>query len=110
MNDSESSARFLSALATFSASLSQSGLAIYSVDYNMEAFGSWTIELGKRHQRSLLHWDGKEFVLSISQCEVPDSRAAREWKLVADEQIESRAADEELFRLAENLVLENTQS
>jgi len=106
MNDSESSANFLSALARFAASMNRSGLAIYSVGYNMEAFGSWTIELGNRHRRSLIHWDGKEFVLSVSQCEVPDSRVSKDWKLVADEQLDSRVTDNELFRVTENLVLE----
>jgi hypothetical protein len=69
-----------------------------------------TFELGKRHQRSLLHWDGKESELSMSQCDVSDSRAAKGWKLVADEQLDSGAPDEEIFRVAENLVLENAQS
>ena len=107
MNDSESSANFLSALATFSASLSRSGLAVYSVGYNMEAFGSWTIELGKRHRRMLVHWDGKESILSVSRCEVSDSRASKDWKLAADEQIEDRVTNDELFRVSENLILAN---
>lgn len=108
MNDSESSANLLSALAKFAVCLSQSGLAIYSVGYDMEAFGSWTIELGNRHRRSLIHWGGKEFHLSVSQCEVSDSRAAKDWKLVADEQLDSRATDDELFAVVENLVLATT--
>jgi hypothetical protein len=107
MNDSESSVSFLSALGAFSTSLSQSDLAIYTVGYNMEAFGSWTIELGKRHRRLLVHWDGKDFVLSVSRCEVANSRAAKDWKLAADEHLDNRASDDELFRVAENLILEN---
>jgi hypothetical protein len=107
MNDSESSANFLSALSKFSASLSHSGFAIYSVGYNMEAFGSWTIELGKRHRRLLVHWDGKDFILSVSRCEVADSRATKDWKLSADEQIDDRPTNGELFRLTENLILKN---
>jgi hypothetical protein len=107
MSDSEWSGNFLSALSKFSASLSHSSLAIYSVGYNMETFGSWTIELGKRHRRMLVHWDGRDFILSISRCEVADSRAAKDWQLSVDEQVGERLIDDELFRLAENLILEN---
>ena len=49
MNDAESSASFMSALAAFSKSLSESEIAIYGVAYDFLHFGSWTIELGKRH-------------------------------------------------------------
>ena len=107
MIDSESSGKFLSALSKFSTSLSHSSLAIYSVGYNMEAFGSWTIELGKRHRRLLVHWDGRDFILSISRCEVADSRATKDWQLSADEQVDERLTNDELFKLAENLILEN---
>jgi hypothetical protein len=107
MNDSESSANFLSALSKFSASLSHSDLAIYSVGYNMEAFGSWTLELGNRHRRLLVHWDGREFILSVSRCEVADSRATKDWKLSAEEKIDDRLTNGELFKLAGNLILKN---
>lgn len=107
MNDTECTADFLSALAAFSVSLGQSRLAIYSVEYKMEAFGSWTIELGKRHRRLLVNWDGKESFLSVSQSEVSDSRASKDWKRAADEHIEYQKTANELFRVAENLILEN---
>ena len=106
MNDSRSSVNFLSALAAFSASLSQSDLAIFRVHYNIEVFGSWTIEMGRRHRRALVEWDGREFVMSISLCDVSDSRAAKGWKVVSDEQLDSGVPYEELFQIAENLVLE----
>ena len=107
MSDSEWSSMFLSALAAFAKSLGQSNLAIYSVDYNLEIFGSWTIELGRRHKRSLLQWDGKEFVLSLSRCNVSNSGAVKPWKHVIDEQLDSGLPKDELFQIAENLVLEN---
>lgn len=54
MRDPELSAFFPSALVEFSTSLSQSGLAIYSDGYNMEAFGSWTIGLGMRKIKMII--------------------------------------------------------
>ncbi len=110
MNDAESSASFISALAAFSKSMSESRIAIYGVAYDLLHFGSWTIEVGKRRHRSLLQWDGKEFLMSLSYCEVSDSQALREWKLVAEESIADHSTDGELFRAAENLVLENADS
>ena len=110
MNDAESSASFISALAAFSDSLSESGIAIYGLTYDLLHFGSWTIEVGKRHHRSLLQWDGKEFLMSLSQCDVADSQAPRDWKLVTEEPVADHSTHGELFRFAENLVLENTGS
>lgn len=107
MNDAESSARFMSALAAFSKSLSESDIAIYGIAYDLLHFGSWTIELGKRHQRSLLQWNGREFLMSLSKCDVSDSQAPREWKLVTEESVAEHSADAELFHVAENLVLDN---
>ncbi len=110
MNDAESSASFMSALATFSTALSKSGIAIYGVAYDLLHFGSWTIEVGVRHRRALLQWDGKEFVISVSQCEVADSQAPRDWQLVAEEPVTDHSTHDELFRAAENLLLETTLS
>ncbi len=107
MNDAESSASFMSALAAFSKTLSESEIAIYGVAYDLLHFGSWTIELGKRHHRSLLQWDGKELLMSLSNCDVSDSQAPREWKLVTEESVAEHSADDDLFRAAEKLVLAN---
>ena len=109
MNDAESSARFMLALATFSSSLSESGIAIYGVAYDLLHFGSWTIEVGKRHSRFLLQWDGKEAVLSLSQCDVADSQAPRDWSLVAEEPVSDHSSQAELLSVAENLFLEKSR-
>ena len=110
MNDAESSASFMSALAIFSTALSKSGIAIYGVAYDLLRFGNWTIEVGVRHRRALLQWDGKEFEISVSQCEVADSQAPRDWQLVAEELVIDHSTHLELFQAAENLLLETTLS
>jgi hypothetical protein len=106
MTDAESSVSFMSSLAAFSQSLGESGLAIYGVSYDALHFGSWTIEVGKRHQRFLLQWDGKESQISLSRCDVVDSQAPRDWNLVAEESITDHPTDNELFNTAGNLLLE----
>jgi hypothetical protein len=106
MDDIESSSNFLSALSGFSKTIGQSGIAIFSVGYHLEAFGSWTIESGKRHRRTLLHWDGRDYILSLSRCDVSDSRSAKDWKLAADEHMNGPSTLDVLFRTAENLLLE----
>ena len=110
MDDADSSASFMSALAAFSNSLSESGIAVYGVAYDLLHFGSWTVEAGKRHRRSLLQWDGKESKLSLSQCDVADSRAPRDWSFVAEESVSEHSSHEELFRAAESLLLEKAPS
>lgn len=106
MDDAESSTRFMSALAAFSESLSNSGIAIYGVAFDLLHFGSWTVETGTRHRRSLLQWDGKESLLSLSQCDVADSQAPRDWTLAAEESVSDHSTHNEVFRVAENLLLE----
>ena len=110
MNDAESSTSFMLSLAAFSKALSKSEIAIYGVAYDLLHFGSWTIEAGKRHDRSLLQWDGKEFQLSLSQCEVADSQAPRDWKLIAEESVAQHSTHDEVFASAENLLLEKSRS
>jgi hypothetical protein len=109
MNDAESSARFIAALARFSQSLAESGTGIYRIAYDFLAFGSWTIELGTRHHRSLLQWDGKESRMSLSQRDVADSRAQQEWKLVAEERIADRSTYDQLFGAAEKFLSANAR-
>ena len=110
MNDADSSKNFISALAGFSHRQAEAGIAIYGVAYDFLHFGSWTIELGARHQRSLLQWDGREFLMSLSQCDVADSHAPREWKLVAEEPVADRSTHDQIFSAAEKLVSENAHS
>ena len=110
MNDVESSASFISALAGFSQRLAEAGNAIYSVDYDFLHFGSWTIECGTRHHRSLLQWDGGEFLISLSRCDVADSRAQREWKLVTEGPVADHSTHDQLFGAAAKLMLETARS
>ena len=110
MNDAESSASFMCALAVFSKALSQSGIAIYGVDYDLLHFGSWTIEAGERRHRSLLQWDGKELLMSLFQCEVADSRVSRDWQLVSKESVAQHSTNDEIFSAAEDFLLENFRS
>jgi hypothetical protein len=110
MNDAESSASFIAALARFSQSLAESGTAIYEIAYDLLAFGSWTMELGTRHHRSLLRWDGKESRMSLSQWDVADSRSPQERKLVVEERIAGRSTHEQLFGAAEKFLSANARS
>jgi hypothetical protein len=107
MNDAEASATLVACLAAFSASLAKFGLATYGVALQLLHFGSWTVEVGTRHKRLLVQWGGKESLLSVSRCVVADSQAARDWELVTEEEIVQPSTDAEIFRAAENLVLES---
>ena len=59
--------------------LSGLGVAIYEHHWDFLTFGSWTIVAGSRHRRFEFCWDGREFSISVSQCEFSDSRSHQHW-------------------------------
>jgi hypothetical protein len=59
--------------------LSDIGVAIYEHHWDSLTFGSWTIVAGSRHRRFEFSWDGREFSVSVSQCEFSDSRSHQCW-------------------------------
>jgi len=105
MDDSTESALFTDALAGFAKRLAARHVAIYGVAYDMLHFGSWTLEVGRRHRRILLAWDGKESSLGLSVRNLSDSsRVAADWRSVSETQIavQDPAA---VLSVAEELVL-----
>ena len=91
-------------LAAFSHRLAEIGYAIYQLEYHFFEFGSWSMECGRRHHRALLQWDGKESLVSLSQCVVADSRDPRDWNLITEKNVSDRSR---LFGVAEALLMEN---
>jgi hypothetical protein len=103
MDDSAESVVFPDALAGFAKRLAVNRVAIYGVAYDMLHFGSWTLEVGRRHRRLLLAWDGRESSLGLSERSVSDSsnvdadwRPVSEIKLVARDPAAVLAVAEEL--------------
>ncbi len=84
MSDATESTAFPTAMAAFAERLAGSDLAIYGIAYDYLHFGSWTIELGRRHRRLLVQWDGKESLLSCSVTAAPNSQAPRAWTLLEE--------------------------
>ena len=66
MTDSTSGINHLERLLHVATVIAGRGFAIYQHDYLMLAFGSFRLELGTRHQRWGISWDGKEGFLSVS--------------------------------------------
>jgi hypothetical protein len=88
MDDSIESAAFPNALAAFAKRLTSRHVAIYGVAYDLLHFGSWTLEVGRRHRRILLVWNGKESRLGLSVRDVPDSsNVAADWKSISESQL-----------------------
>jgi hypothetical protein len=83
VTDATESAAVLSALHALADRLVAQNLAIYGVAYDFLHFGSWTVEAGRRHKRTLVQWDGKESTLTISTARTPDAQSARNWQEVA---------------------------
>jgi hypothetical protein len=67
-------------------------------------FGSWTLEVGRRHRRILLAWDGKESSLGLSVRTVESWNVASDWKSVSESQLTARDPAA-VLAVAEELVL-----
>ena len=105
MDDSIESAVFPEALAAFARRLAGKRVAIYGVAYDMLHFGSWTLEVGRRHRRILLAWDGKESSLGLSVRSVSDSsNVVADWRSVSESQLSVREPAA-VLAVAEELVL-----
>jgi len=78
-DDTVSSIEHFQQICSLARQLSDIGVAIYEHHWDFLAFGSWTIEAGSRHRRFEFSWDGREFSISVSQCEFSDSRSHQRW-------------------------------
>jgi hypothetical protein len=106
MSDVSESKASVAGLARLAADLAASDIAVYGIAYDFMHFGSWTIEAGRRHHRLLLRWDGRERTLSVSTASVPDARAQKHWKQVAERQVESQGvSNEQHFAIASELAV-----
>ncbi len=77
MPDPQSAIEHFRRLSDLAASLSERGIALYEHEYFMLVFGSFRIELGTRHKRWGLAWDGKDGYLEIfGPYEPPEGRPA----------------------------------
>ena len=101
MSDAVWSQEFVSALAKFSANLSKSDYAIYNIDYSFMNFGSWTLEIGKRHDRIRFEWNGKESILTCSKASVGDSSSETNFNTVSEQKIEESSMPISLFAASE---------
>jgi hypothetical protein len=107
MSDAAQSLVALAGINRLAEGLAKHNLAIYGLAYDYLHFGSWTIEVGRRHKRILLQWDGKESWLVISVAVVSDAQSAKDWKRVAEQAITLQAdADPTVvFESAKHLAL-----
>jgi hypothetical protein len=87
MSDAAQSLSALVGINRLATGLAEQGLAIYGLAYDYLHFGSWTIEVGRRHKRILLQWDGKESLLVVSVAVVSDAQGSKDWKRVAEQPI-----------------------
>lgn len=104
MHDSTESVVFPEALADFARRLAENRLAVYSVAYDMLHFGSWTLEVGRRHRRIRLAWDGKESSLDLAVGSSGSSNVAVDWMSVSQSRLSARD-HASVLAVAEELVL-----
>jgi hypothetical protein len=78
------------------ASLSRDGIAIYEHSYDMLAFGSWLLILGKRKYRFRFIWDGRGGILKTEKTLIPDSGTIIKWEEISNE-IDTNQPGENIF-------------
>ncbi len=94
--DFENTSAFFSQFAEFSASLSKLSLAIYTFEFHYLAFGSWVLTAGQRKKRWRFCRDGKEFLLSASVGDFPDSGTAPDWVAVFESKLPNSSSAQPL--------------
>lgn len=87
MSDAAESQSIISGINGLVDDLARLDVAVYGIAFDYPHFGSWTIEVGRRHRRVLLQWDGKESLLTASVAAVPNSHGRKDWKCVAERAI-----------------------
>jgi hypothetical protein len=106
MSDVKESQASVAGLAGVAAAIAKADIAVYGIAYDFSHFGSWTIEAGRRHQRLLLQWDGRERTLIVSTASVSDAQAQKHWKQVAERHVDSHGApNESQFALATEMAV-----
>jgi hypothetical protein len=111
MSDVPESVVFPAALAHFSARLAAADIAIYGVAYQFLHFGGWVIELGQRHRRFLLSWDGKEHMLKVESSVASDSRSPpKALQQLAELNLPPPLQLDEIFEQAEAVVLSHNRT
>lgn len=67
MGDPQVASEHLDRLSRLATALAGRGLAIYEHHYYMLVMGSFRLEVGTRHERWVVSWDGKEGFIDISE-------------------------------------------
>lgn len=93
MADDTESLMFLNALAGLATRLSAAGVTVYSVSYQSQGFGSWTLESGRRRIRILVAWDGKDRHLRVSTAQLASGSTDRQWQLAEEHDYRNRRPD-----------------
>lgn len=106
MSDAAAASAFPVALAAFSSRIGSSGFAIYGIAYDFLHFGSWKIEVGHRHHRLLIQWEGKESLLTLSTSEPADSRSPQDWRTLKELLVSGEITEQRVFDLAADYVFE----
>lgn len=83
-SDAQNSVLHLEAVHAMAQRLSALDISIYEHSYRALAFGSWTIEAGKRKERARCVWDGRDEVLTVEQGVSSDSQRT-DWQPVEGE-------------------------
>jgi hypothetical protein len=69
-------------LTSLESECDRQGTTLYEHSYSHQAFGSWSVIVGKPHHRMRFSWDGKESYLGIAESEFSNSSSSPDWQPV----------------------------
>ena len=87
-------------------SLAENGIAVYEHSYDMLAFGSWVLVLGRRKKRFRFIWDGRDGILKVEKALIPDSGTFIKWEEITLE-LENNRVGENSFKSIEDFIKKN---
>jgi hypothetical protein len=84
---------FLNGLTGLATRLAVDGIAIHSMSYQSQAFGSWEIEAGRRRVRIRVTWEGKDRQLRVATAQMASGSKERRWQLAEEHDYRKRPAE-----------------
>jgi hypothetical protein len=89
MNDEQWSADHLRELAAILETLRPHRVMLYEHHYNLQAFGSFEVVIGRPHRRLRFLWDGREFLLGAQESNFVGAVDPPQWRELVSTQLES---------------------
>ncbi len=105
INPQETTKKHFDSVVSLTSRLAEHNLTIFNHSFNYLCFGSWEIIVGSGHKERKFSWDGRDFLLEVSDRIKTNMTQGGEWKVVYQKPL-GNIKDEELFETVFQLAVE----